>query len=143
MNFEEAMQLAQSGKKVKLPEWTGGYWFCPQDGSGKIFVHTRNGETLDTPHLNDYKNREDWAETDGLRDFSGALIALKAGKVLSRKAWENGVPSIKLQVPDANSKMTKPYIYMIKQGDNGEERFPCDLSCESIMAEDWFIVEAF
>ncbi len=75
-------------------------------------------------------------------DFSKALDALKRGETVSRYGWDNSNISVHLQVPDANSKMTKPYLYMEKKLDEfgAVERFPLDLSCESIMAEDWFII---
>lgn len=75
-------------------------------------------------------------------DFSQALIHLKAGETVSRKGWNNPNISVHLQVPDENSKMTKPYLYMEKSNKETPtiERFPLDLSCESIMAEDWFIM---
>lgn len=75
--------------------------------------------------------------------FSRALELLKEGKVVTRMGWNNPNISVHLQVPDENSKMTKPYLYMEKSFQNTEEtvggvdRFPLDLSCESIMAEDW------
>jgi hypothetical protein len=76
-------------------------------------------------------------------DFGQALDALKSGSKVSRKGWgpEAGWPnphvSLELQNPDEHSKMTLPYLYMNK----GKDKFPCDLSCESIMAIDWYIVE--
>ena len=73
-------------------------------------------------------------ETQTPLDFSMALKALKDGKSVFRKGWNPHI-WIELQVPDENSKMTKPYIYMVKNSD----KFPCDLSCESIMGEDWEI----
>ena len=71
-------------------------------------------------------------------DFSQALLALKEGKKVSRLGWGTVEISLELQVPDEHSKMTLPYIYMNKRGN----KFPCDLSCESIMAEDWFVIDA-
>jgi len=69
-------------------------------------------------------------------NFGEALEALKLGKKVTRKGWSNKDIHLELQVPDKNSKMTKPYIYMCKYKD----KFPCDLSCESIMGEDWVII---
>lgn len=81
-------------------------------------------------------------------DFSMALLGLKDGKVVSRKGWNNPNISVHLQRPDENSKMTLPYLYMEKKlepanvsSPSGVARFPLDLSCESIMANDWYIVE--
>lgn len=70
--------------------------------------------------------------------FGAALEACKDGAEVSRMAWggSSAPISMKAQFPDENSKMTKPYLYMIK----GEDKFPLDLSCESIFASDWFIL---
>jgi len=70
-------------------------------------------------------------------NFGIALSALKNGCKVTREGWNNKTIWLELQVPDAHSKMTLPYIYMVK----GENKFPCDLSCESILAEDWRIIE--
>lgn len=70
------------------------------------------------------------------RDFGAALKALRNGYKLTREGWNNKSIWIELQKPDENSKMTLPYIYMVK----GNNKFPCDLSCESILAEDWTVV---
>lgn len=74
-------------------------------------------------------------QTDNL-NFGMALVFLREGKKLTRAGWNNANIWLELQVPDANSKMTLPYIYMVKLAD----KFPCDLSCESILANDWMIV---
>jgi hypothetical protein len=38
--------------------------------------------------------------------------------------------------------MTQPYIYMRKtEADGRLSQFPCDLSCESYLAEDWVIID--
>lgn len=71
------------------------------------------------------------------KDFGMALEALKNGKKVTREGWNNPSIWLELQRPDINSKMTLPYIYMVK----GENKFPCDLSCESVLAEDWKIIE--
>lgn len=68
--------------------------------------------------------------------FSEALQAVKEGKKASREAFKDTC-YVMMQTPDEHSKMTKPYLYMVK----GEDKFPVDLSCESIFAEDWYIFE--
>lgn len=94
LTFDEAMVLLDEGKLVKLPEWVG-HWF-KKDGEIKVF--TREGNVLDTPYLSDYTNRTDWEQTDGLRDFGGALIAVKAGKLIARSGW-NGKGMFVFQRP--------------------------------------------
>jgi hypothetical protein len=71
-------------------------------------------------------------------NFGQALALMKDGFKVTRKDWKRGRNiSLEIQFPDKYSKMTKPYIYMNKD----EDKFPCDLSCESLLAEDWEIVE--
>lgn len=83
-------------------------------------------------------------------DFSIAFKFLKEGKTLSRLAWPYGPKleiSTKVQFPDENSANTKPYLYMTKVLKNEEggiestDRFPLDMSCESMFAEDWYLVD--
>ena len=73
--------------------------------------------------------------------FSTALEYLKQGGCVTRFGWNNPNIIVKAQFPDANSKMSKPYLYMEKLVIQGEvqklESFPLELSCESIFAEDW------
>lgn len=79
-------------------------------------------------------------------NFESALGYIKLGKKVSRGAWGTNV-HIEAQIPDENSKMTIPYLFMTKRLDQTAEmpahtrKFPCDLSCESIFAEDWKIVD--
>ena len=66
-------------------------------------------------------------------NFEWALTAVKRGKKVTRIAFKDTCYIIG-QFPDANSANTKPYLVMVK----GVDRFPVDLSCESIFADDWF-----
>jgi hypothetical protein len=51
--------------------------------------------------------------TDKLQDFGWALKQLWNGSKVARHGWNGGRGMwINLQLPDANSKMTMPYIYM-------------------------------
>ena len=77
--------------------------------------------------------------------FGAAIEALKAGEKVSRSGW-NGVGLwLELQVPDAHSKMTLPYIFM-SYPDNAKNtpgaRVPWLASQTDILAEDWLVVEA-
>lgn len=67
--------------------------------------------------------------------FEKALEALKDGKKVARDGFRDTC-YIVAQFPDANSVNTEPYLAMVK----GEKRFPVDLSCESIFANDWKLV---
>ena len=75
-------------------------------------------------------------EEKDLFDFGRALNHLRNGAAATRAGWKNSEISVRLQKPTDKSKMTEPYLYMIK----GEKMFPLDLSCESILAEDWYLV---
>jgi hypothetical protein len=69
-----------------------------------------------------------------MMDFSVALDELKLGRRVARKGWNGKGMWLELQVPDANSKMTLPYIYMsTAQGD----LVPWLASQTDLLAEDW------
>jgi hypothetical protein len=69
--------------------------------------------------------------------FGDALKALKLGNAVARTGWNGKGMWIKLQKPDAHSKMTLPYIYM-KTVDG--YLIPWLASQTDILAEDWEIV---
>jgi hypothetical protein len=67
-------------------------------------------------------------------DFGSALQVLKSGGKVARKGWNGKGMWLMLQVPDAHSKMTLPYIYMSTvQGD----LVPWLASQTDMLAEDW------
>ena len=71
-------------------------------------------------------------------DFSLALLAVKKGATIQREGWNGKNLFVKSQYPDANSKMTVPYLYI---------EYPDGLKCPwlpsqtDVMAEDWSIYE--
>lgn len=76
-------------------------------------------------------------------DFGKAIETLKNGGKVSRSGW-NGVGLwLELQVPDANSKMTLPYIYM-NYPNNAKTtpgaKVPWLASQTDVLATDWEIV---
>ena len=78
--------------------------------------------------------------------FGKALDKLKQSSLnnlfMTRPSWygSHAKPKVFLQRPDEDSKMSEPYLYMEKFSINGEVvRFPLDLSCESILADDWVV----
>ncbi len=83
-------------------------------------------------------------------DFSVALAALKAGKSVARAGWNGKGMFVTLQVPDENSKMTVPYIFMTcppgstnqfgEVGKTSTHRIPWLVSQTDLMAADWEIV---
>jgi hypothetical protein len=67
-------------------------------------------------------------------DFGGALANLKLDRRVARSGWNGKGMWIKLQVPDAHSKMTLPYIFMFTaQGD----LVPWLASQTDLLANDW------
>lgn len=84
---------------------------------------------------------------DKKKDFGWALSCLRKGKAVARKGWNGKGIYIKLQTPDANSKMTLPYIYIVTNGlvtDNPNApkgTVPWLASQTDMLAEDWEIVE--
>lgn len=79
--------------------------------------------------------------------FGQALAHLQSGEIgeeraISRLNWygTSASPIVKLQRPDKHSKMTEQYLYMEKRNGERTIRFPLDLSCESILADDWTII---
>ena len=82
--------------------------------------------------------------------FSDALELLKNGKKVSRAGWHGKDMHLELQKPDANSKMTLPYIYMVIPCQNcaeagekasGFNLVPWLASQTDLLAEDWKIVQ--
>lgn len=71
-------------------------------------------------------------------NFGNALLLLKAGHKLARQDWNGKGQWIHLQVPDENSKMQRPYIYMSPVGG---QLVPWFASQSDMLAHDWFIVE--
>ncbi len=67
-------------------------------------------------------------------DFGEALQELKNGSQVTRTGWNGPGQWLKLQDPDANSKMRKPYIY-ISPVDG--ELVPWLASQTDLLAEDW------
>lgn len=71
-------------------------------------------------------------------DFSWALRKLREGHRVARMDWEGGYMYVKLQVPDANSKMNLEYIYMWKSDLEVVPWLPtqCDL-----LSDDWVLAD--
>ena len=70
-------------------------------------------------------------------DFSEALVNLKQGSKIARAGWNGKNMWLDLQVPDENSKMTLPYIYMYTAT---QDLVPWLASQTDILAEDWEVV---
>jgi len=69
-----------------------------------------------------------------MMSFSEALVHLKMHGRVTRAGWNGKGMWLALQVPDAHSKMTLPYIYMhTVQGD----LVPWLASQTDLLANDW------
>lgn len=69
--------------------------------------------------------------------FGEALDELKEGNKVSREGWNGKDQWLSLQIPDENSKMKRPYIFISPvDGD----LVPWVASQSDLLAEDWFEV---
>jgi hypothetical protein len=71
-----------------------------------------------------------------LTNFGTAIQMLKAGMRVARIGWNGKGMWLELQVPDAGSKMTLPYIYMFTADKN---LVPWLASQTDVLAEDWVV----
>jgi len=75
-------------------------------------------------------------------NFGLALEALHKGEKVQRAGWNGKGLWLELQTPDANSKMTLPYIYINYPDDTANTpgaRVPWLASQIDMLAEDWQI----
>ena len=79
-------------------------------------------------------------------NFGQAIESLKLGSSVSRSGWNGKGIFIHLQVPDAHSKMTSPYIYIDTTGlqtdnpDAPRSLVPWLASQTDMLSDDWGIV---
>jgi hypothetical protein len=67
-------------------------------------------------------------------DIGWAVQQLQDGKRVQRAGWNGKAMFLELQRPDANSKMTLPYVYM-KTADDKLVPWLCSQS--DLLATDW------
>ncbi len=72
-------------------------------------------------------------------DFSWALHQLNQGRRVARVGWNGKGMSLNLQVPDDQSKMTLPYIYM-KTADS--HLVPWLASQTDLLSNDWVVINS-
>jgi hypothetical protein len=70
------------------------------------------------------------------QNIGWAIDRLKEGKRVTREGWNGANQYLELQVPDVNSKMQHPYVY-IKPVDN--KFVPWLASQTDMLAEDWVL----
>lgn len=161
MKFEQAFKAMKAGGKVKLPSW-GGYWYWDEEKQ-TIMIHTKDGDELDIRETDvvEYTTlnicSDEWVIADEKNcpqiggeatfSFSEAIKYLKRGLRVARKGWNGKGICLEMQVPDAHSKMTLPYIYIVTNGlvtDNPDAPkgvVPWLASQTDMLSEDWVFVE--
>jgi hypothetical protein len=75
--------------------------------------------------------------------FSDALEVLKGGDKVARTGWNGNGLWLELQRPDANSKMTLPYIFISYPADAANTpgaRVPWLASQTDLLADDWVML---
>ena len=110
MKFKEAFRLMEQGVKVKLPSWSG-YWYWDADKES-IIMHTKDGEELDiretqrveytlanilsgTWQIADEKNCPELGG-EATFSFGEAIKYLKRGMKVARKGWDGKKQYIQL-----------------------------------------------
>lgn len=76
-------------------------------------------------------------------EIGTAIFAMRRGDKVYRKAWRPGGSFLSLQVPDAHSKMTLPYIYIsYPLGKSGDSfiKVPWTVSQIDLLATDWEVL---
>jgi hypothetical protein len=70
-------------------------------------------------------------------EIGEAIHALRNKRKVCRSGWNGKDMYLELQVPDAHSKMTAPYVYM-KTADN--QLVPWLCSQTDLLATDWMVL---
>ncbi len=71
-------------------------------------------------------------------NFGQAIEALKTGNRVARAGWNGKGMHLGLQLPDADTEMSLPYIYMKTVDD---KLVPWLASQTDMLAEDWSVVQ--
>lgn len=145
---------AKSMTRLEYNQFRG--WDLPSnengDEKGFLVEYIDGGQ----PNTAEYKGYVSWSPKDvferayhpvvGL-SFGLAIELLKKGKKVARKGWNGKGIFIELQVPDTNSKMSHPYIFidttgLISDNENAKRNLvPWLASQTDMLSEDWEIVE--
>ena len=143
---------------AKIIEAAPAFRVVDAEGKARIVVATTEAKHCSTVDLG-YKVRypdgyesfspkdvfeEAYRPIDGM-NFGLAIEALRKGFRVCRRGWNGKGIFIELQVPDAYSKMTSPYIYIDTTGlqtqntEAPKSRVPWLASQTDMLAEDWEI----
>lgn len=72
-------------------------------------------------------------------DIGLAIDRMRSGHKVAREGWNGKGMWLALQVPDAHSKMTLPYVYMFTAQ---QQLVPWLASQSDLLAQDWMVVDA-
>lgn len=152
MKFEQALKEMKRGIPMKLPSW-GGYW-CWDEDVQSIIMYTKDNQRLDIRETQRVEYTlmnvlsDEWISADGNNttilggtstfNFGEALKYLKRGMKVTKQSWHKSGMYLELQVPDAHSKMTAPYIYITI---DGTYRIPWHPSQADALEEDWMFAD--
>jgi hypothetical protein len=67
-----------------------------------------------------------------------AVELLHMGHKVARAGWNGKGMHLELQVPDDNSKMSRPYVYMKTVDD---QLVPWTCSQSDLLADDWMLIK--
>ena len=119
-------------------------WQAEKDGAPGYGVKYADGYTSWSPKgafEEAYRTSEPGMEQ--ALSFGDALHYIKQGKRVCRAGWNGSGLWLEVQRPDANSKMTLPYIF-ISYPENAKTtpgaRCPWLASQTDLMAEDWMVL---
>ena len=79
-----------------------------------------------------------------MMEIGGAITHLRDGRRVQRTGWNGKGLWLELQLPDENSKMTLPYVFICYPDDavnTPGARVPWLASQTDLLADDWQIVE--
>lgn len=113
-------------------------WPAEKDGKAGYGVKYEDGYTSWSP-ANVFEKAYRTSEPGMVQalNFGDAVHYLKQGKKVTRSGWNGKGMWLELQVPDAGSKMTLPYIFMFTAtGD----LVPWLASQTDVLAEDWMVL---
>lgn len=122
MRFDRAFKLMKKGVKLKLPSWSG-YWYWSTEKQ-TIIMHTKDGKELDIreTQIPDYTfsniASDDWILADDQNcpelggeatfSFGEAVKYLKRGYKVTRKGW-NGKGMYLFKSPKMGCQMYEKY----------------------------------
>lgn len=130
--------LAQYGDKATLPPGWSKYWLWQYTDKGTVpgVTPPTDLNAGDASVVRAFWVPNAKPEVNGM-DIGEAVFQMRNGAKVARIGWNGKDMWLMLQVPDAHSKMTLPYVYMkTVQGD----LVPWLCSQTDLLATDWMVV---